>query len=278
MDLQLAESPVQPGTKSTEETVATTKALSESPAKETQQAVPEQPIIWTPRFIVIFALALVVGLSAEGLLSEGWANRFYPGGWILLIHALLALGLWTFILVRARSWWIRIGAIFACIWGLFACLNALMEMQVLDSSPAIIAHLNAATCSALLGAYICLSLDRTPLHRWDAWFFSLALVFGSGAVALFYFLNPVESRSLAVLEGDLSATALFLCIFVWWLRPSCWKARPGPTFLFGTAPAILLFLAIPRVVDRSTNLFLTQIVFLCIILGIMRLVQCELVN
>ena len=278
MDLPLAESPVQPGTKSTEEAVVTTKALSGSPAKETQQAVPAPPIIWTPRFIVIFTLALVVGLTAEGLFSEGWANRLYPGGWILLIHAVLALGLWIFILVRARSWWIRIGAIFACIWGLFACLNALMEMQVLDSSPAIIAHLNAATCSALLGAYICLSLDRTPLHRWDAWFFSLALVLGSGAVALFYFLNPVDSRSLAVLEGDLSATALFLCVFVWWLRPSCWKARPGPTFLFGIAPAILLLLAIPRVVDRSTNLFLTQVVFLCIILGIMRLVQCELVN
>ena len=278
MDLQLAEGPEQPGTKYTEEAIATTTALSGFPAKETQQAVPEQPIIWTPRFIVIFALALVVGLVAEALLSEGWASRFYPGGWILLIHAILALGLWTFILVRARSWWIRIGALFACIWGLFACLNALMEMQVLDSNPAIIAHLNAATCSALLGAYICLSLDRTPLHRWDAWFFRLALVLGSGTVALFYFLKPADSRSLAVLEGDLSATALFLCVCVWWLRPSCWKARPGPTFLFGIAPAILLFLAIPKVVDGSTNLFLTQVVFLCIILGIMRLVQCELVN
>jgi hypothetical protein len=278
MDLQLAESPVQPSTKSTEEAVATTTALSGSPAKEMQQAVPAPPIIWTPRFIVIFALALVVGLTAEGLFAEGWANRLYPGGWILLIHAILALGWWTFILARARSWWIRTGAIFACIWGLFACLNALMEMHGVDSSLAIIAHLNAATCSALLGAYICLSLDRTPLHRWDAWFFSLALVLGSSAVALFYFLTPVDSRSLAVLEGDLSATALFLCVCVWWLRPSCWKARPGPTFLFGIAPAILLFLAIPKVVDGATNLFLSQVVFLCITLGIMRLVQCELVN
>jgi len=251
---------------------------SEFDVEETQQTVPAPPIIWTPRFIVIFALALVVGLAAEGLLVEGWTNKLYPGGWIVLIHAILALGWWIFILVRAHSWWIRTGALFACIWGLFACLNSLMEMQVLDSSPAIIAHVDAASCSALLGAYICLSLDRTPLRRWDAWFFSLALVLGSGAVALFYFLTPADSRSLPVLEVDLSATALFLCVFVWWLRPSCWKARPGPTFLFGIAPAILLFLAIPDVVDGSTNLFLTQVVFLCIILGIMRLVQCELVN
>lgn len=274
----MAERPVQPGINSTEEAGATTTEYNESPVEETRQAVPASPIIWTPRFIVIFALALVVGLAAEGLFAEGWANKLYPWGWILLIHAILVLGGWLFILVCARSWWIRAGAIFACMWGLFACLNALMEMQVLDSSPAIIAHVNAASCSALLGAYVCLSLDRTPLRRWDARFFSLAPILGSGAVALFYFLTPAHSRSLTVLEGDLSATALFLCIFVWWLRPSCWKARPGPSFLFGIAPAILLFLAIPHIVNGGTNLFLTQVVFLCMILGIIRLVQCELVN
>jgi hypothetical protein len=274
----MTESLVQPDMNPTEGSKAAIIEDSEFDVEETRQTVPAPPIIWTPRFIVIFALALVVGLAAEGLLAEGWTNKLYPGGWIVLIHAILALGWWTFILVRARSWWIRTGALFACIWGLFACLNALMEMQVIDSSPAIFAHVDAARCSALLGAYICLSLDRTPLHRWDAWFFRLALVLGSGAVALFYFLTPADSRSLPVLEVDLSATALFLCVFVWWLRPSCWKARPGPTFLFGIAPAILLFLAIPGVVDGGTNLFLTQVVFLCIILGIMRLVQCELVN
>src|SRR5215472_3305840 len=275
---QMAERPAQPGISSTGEAGATTKEYSEPPAEETQQAVPVMPIIWTPGFIVIFLLALVVGLAAEGLFAEGWANRLYPGGWIVLIHAILALGGWLFILLLARSWWIRTGAIFACIWGLFACLNAFMEMQVLDSSPSIIAHVNAASCSALLGAYVCLSLDRTPLRRWDTWFFSLAPILGSGAVVLFYFLAPADSRSLTILEGNLSATALFLCVFVWWLRPSSWKARPGPAFLFGIAPAILLFLAIPRIVDGSTNLFLTQVVFLCILLGIMRLVQCELVN
>ncbi len=274
----MAESLVQPDMNPTEGSEAAITENSESGVEKPQQTVPAPPIIWTPRFIVIFALALVVGLAAEGLLAEGWANRLYPGDWILLIHAILALGGWTFTLVRARSWWIRSGAIFACVWALFACLNALMEMHVVDSSPAIIAHLVAAICSALLGAYICLSLDRTHLRRWDALFFRLALVLGSGSVAFFYFLTPLESRSLAVLEGDLSATALFLCVFVWWLRPSCWRARPGPTFLFGMAPAILLLLAIPKIVDGGTNLFLTQVVFLCIILGIMRLVQCELVN
>ena len=271
----MAESLVQPDKNPTEEAVATTTEDSGPSAEDIQQT---PPIIWTPRFIVIFALALVVGLTAEGLLAEGWVNRVYPSAWILLVHAILALGGWTFTLVRARSWWIRSGAIFACVWALFACLNALMRMHVVDSSPAIIAHVVAAICSALLGAYICLSLDRTPLHRWDAWFFRLSLVLGSGGVALIYFLTPAESRSLAILEGDLSATALFLSVFVWWLRPSCWRARPGPTFLFGMAPAMMLFLAIPGIVDAGTNFFLTQVVFLCIILGIMRLVQCELVN
>ncbi len=274
----MAESPAQAGISSTEEAGATATEYSGSPAEETQQKALVPPIIWTPRFIVIFALALVVGLAAEGLLAEGWVNKLYASGWILLAPPILALGGWTFTLVRARSWWIRSGAIFACIWALFACLNALMEKHAVVSSPALIAHLDAATCSAFLGAYICLSLDRTPLRRWDALFFRLALVLGCGSVALIYFLTPVESRSLAVLEGDLAATALFLCVFVWWLRPSCWRARPGPTFLFGMAPAIMLFLAIPKIVDAGTNLFFTQVMFLCIILGIMRLVQCELVN
>ncbi len=119
----MAESPAQAGISSTEEAGATTTEYSGSPAEETQQTVPAPPIIWTPRFIVIFALALVVGLAVEGLLAEGWANGLYPSGWILLAHPILAFGGWTFTLVRARSWWIRSGAIFACIWALFACLN-----------------------------------------------------------------------------------------------------------------------------------------------------------
>src|SRR5215472_13734934 len=127
MDLHMAESLVQPDMNPTEGSEATIIEDSESTVEETHQAIPStstQAIIWTPRFIVIFALVLVVGLADEGLLAEGWENRLYAGDWILLIHAILALGGWIFILVRARSWWIRSGAIFACVWALFSCLNA----------------------------------------------------------------------------------------------------------------------------------------------------------
>jgi hypothetical protein len=272
---------VQPNVNPTEGSEATIIEDSEAGVQETQQAVPSastQAIIWTPSFMVTFALTVVLGLSAEGLLTQGWVSGLYAGGWVLLALAILVFGGWIITLVRAHSWWIRIGAIFGCIWALFACLNAGMAIQAIDPSSPIIAHLNAASCSALLGSYICLSLDRTPLHRWDAWFFVLALVFGSGAVALAYFLTPADDRSLSIVEGDLAATALFLCVFVWWIRPSCWKARPGPTFLFAMAPTILLILSIPGIVDSSTNFFLNQVMFLFIILGIMRIYQCEAVT
>lgn len=272
---------MQPNVNPTEGSEATIIEDSEAGVQETQQAVSSastQAIIWTPPFMVTFALTVVLGLSAESLLTQGWVNGLYAGGWVLLALAILVFGGWIVTLVRTHSWWIRTGAIFGCTWALFACLNAGMAIQAIDPSSPIIAHLNAASCSALLGSYICLSLDRTPLHRWDAWFFVLALVFGSGAVALAYFLTPADNRSLSIVEGDLAATALFLCVFVWWIRPSCWKARPGPTFLFAMAPTILLILSIPGIVDNSTNFFLNQVLFLCIILGIMRILQCEAVS
>jgi len=272
---------MQPNMNPAEGSEATIIEDRESVVEETQQAVPStstQVIIWTPSFMVIFALAVVLGLSAESLLTQGWVNGLYHGDWVLLALAILVFGGWIITLVRAHSWWIRSGAIFGCAWALFACLNAGIGLQAIDPSSPIIAHLNAASCSALLGSYICLSLDRTPLHRWDAWFFVFALVLGSSTVALAYFLTPADDRSLSTLEGDLAATALFLCVFVWWVRPSCWNARPGPTFLFAMAPTILLILSIPGIVDSSTNFFLNQVIFLCIILGIMRIFQCEAVS
>src|SRR5260370_41239858 len=101
MNLRMAESPAQAGISSTEEAGATTTEYSGSPAEETQQTVPAPPIIWTPRFIVIFALALVVGLAVEALLAGGWANGLYPRGWILLPHPTPSFDGWTFTLARA---------------------------------------------------------------------------------------------------------------------------------------------------------------------------------
>jgi len=276
----MAESVVQPDINSTEAPDETATAQSSASVKESQDTVPTTPtptpaIIWTPSFIVTFSLVLVLGLSAEGILSQGWVNHFYARNWVLLAHVVVVLGCWIVIVVRARSWWSRAGGLFACIWALFAGFDFVLNPRSIDPSSPIIAHLHAAISIALLGSYICLSLDRTPFRHWDARFFQLAFLLGSCAVALAYFMTPVDNQSLSTLESSIALTALVLCVLLWWVRPSCWKAQPGPTFLFGMASAIRLFLTIHNGTDAATNLFLSQVMFLCVLLGAMRILQCQ---
>ncbi len=277
----MTESVVQPDTNSTEAPDETTIVQSGNSVEETQDIVlttptPTPAVIWTPSFIITFALVLVFGLSAESMLAQGWVSHLYPRAWVLLAHVVVVLGCWIVVVVRARSWWIRAGGLFACIWALFAGFDFVLNPRSIDPSSPIIAYLHAAISIALLGSYICLSLDRTPFHHWDARFFQLAFIIGSCAVAFAYLLTPANNQSLSTLVSDIAITALVLCVLVWWLRPSCWKAQPGPTFLFGMAPVIRLFLTIPNVADAATNLFLSQVMFLCVLLGALRILQCQI--
>ena len=65
-----------------------------------------------------------------------------------------------------------------------------------DLSLRVHALINAATCIALLGSYICLSIDKTPINRLDAWLFGLAPLIVCIVVTLIYFLTPANERSL----------------------------------------------------------------------------------
>lgn len=235
----------------------------------------QSPIIWTPRFILIFGLTLVAGLSTATLLTEGWLNKFYAGEWILLSYIALLSGGWIAVMVRARSPWMRIGGIFGGIWGFLTGISYILGLLTVDPHSPIIAHLNAATNSALLGAYICFSITRTPLRRWDTLFFRFAPIIGGCTIILIFLLIPAVDRSLSKLESTIAGVTLYLCLLVWWLRPSCWKAQPGPTFLFGLAPVILLILAIPGAITTDANFFYTQVMLLSTLLGILRVVQGE---
>jgi hypothetical protein len=274
MSMYMAESVIQP-TQASDTSIIERRDTDIEETEPTAPSAPTSTIIWTPPFIVTFALVLVLGLSTEGLLTQGKVNHVYAGHWVLLAHVLLILGCWVMIVVRAHSWWVRTGGIFACIWALFTGFRLTLYFYSVDPTSLLITHVNTATASALLGTCICLSLDHTPLHRWDAWFFRLALVVGSCAVALAYFLTSVENRSLSVLERDIAITALVLCILVWWARPSCWKTQPGPTFILGISSAILLLLPFLNRADSSTNFFLSQVAFLCILLGALRILQAQ---
>jgi hypothetical protein len=266
--------------------------------EETRQIeAPISPpkIIWTPRFIMLFSLTLIVGLTIECVLTRGWLNSSYTGQWVFLVHVILVCICWFGLLAVTHSNWMRIGSIFGCIWTIFITLNILVSTQHGNLASHLLSLLNAATCIALLGSYICLSINNSSFNRWDAWFFSLAPIAGSITVTLVYFLTPGDERSLNTLENSLATVALVLSILIWWMRPTSWKSQPGPTFLFGCVPLIFLsltatnmefnpanyFLAhvlmspVPNSLTNETNFFLSQVALLCLILGLMRVLQGE---
>jgi hypothetical protein len=252
-------------------------------------------IIWTPRFIIIFTLTLVIGLSIASLLTQGWLDGYYSGLWIFQAYVIFVCIGWLTLLILTRSSWIRIGSIFGIICMLFMTMHITIYSFNSDLALRVHALINAATCIALLGSYLCLSINKTPANRLDAWLLGLAPLIACTAVAIIYFMTPSIERSLITLENAISSTALVLSILILWVRPTLWKFQPGPTFLFGCVPLILLirtlsdkvfspsnfFLAkvlggpIPYLPTNESNFFFSQVTLLLLFLGIMRLIQAE---
>jgi hypothetical protein len=172
----MAENSVQSETVHGEIRQKQNSVITASPAPD--PAASTAPIIWTPNFIVIFALLLAIGLSMGSVLTQGWLNKYYPAEVILLIYTALIFIRWCLVILRARSSWIRIGAIFSAIWTIFSGLNFVISLIAIDPHAPIIAHLNVTTNSALLAAYICLSTARMPSNRWDSRFFTVAPIVG----------------------------------------------------------------------------------------------------
>lgn len=253
----------------------TVKTLQEPAASRDSSRAPSR-VIWTPRFLVIFALTLSLGLSAESLLTQGWVSHYYAGQWVLMGHVAVIFACFIAILVVTRSWWLRVGSIFGCTWAIFTGINLVISFYMLDPGSPIPAYLNAIISCALLGAYICLSTEHTPLTAWDSWFFRVALIIGTSGVLFSYFIRPPVVRSVGIIESAAAAFGVIFCVLVWWLRPSCWKTQPGPTFLFGFMPVMTLLLSIPSLGRGATNLYLSQVALLAVILGTMRILQSEL--
>lgn len=241
-------------------------------------AIGRANVVWTPKFISLFALALVIGLSADSVLTQGWVDGFYRAIWVLFGNLALLLGLWIGTAMIARSWWIRMGAIFGCVWAIFSGINLVTMLFNFDLNTAVPAYLNATFSCALLGAYICFSTAYSELRRWDIWCFRLAMLIGFVFI-LVGLLFPSSSATIpAVLATDIGTVAAILSILVWWLRPLCWRTHAGLTFFFGALPAIALLLTLPNITNARVNFFLTQISLLCLLLGLMRLIQGERVQ
>ena len=257
-------------------------------------AVPEEKgIIWTPRFIVLFGLTLALGLSLESLLTQGWGIRWYTGEWVFLPHLALICAGWIVLWRVSRSRWVRLGVVFGLIFVAFVIMNIVLQTILFQPSSYLLAHVNVLAFLALAGCSICLTIDHLPLKRWDAWVLGLMPVMGVVLLIPVYLLRG--DRSLAGLENSISIVALILSALIWWIRPSCWRNAPGLTFLFGFVPFLLLLIYLAYVSSNSFNFFpvhqkqnasatfstrqnvffFSQVVLLCLLLAIMRLVQSE---
>lgn len=267
------------------------------PAQDGQQDAPvlleAKGVIWTPRFIILFAVTLALGLSLESLLTQGWAIRWFTGIWIFLGHlALIGVG-WILLMRVTRSRWMRLGAVFGLIFVAFVTINVLLQAIQFQPSSYLLAHVNVVTFLALAGCSLCLTIDRLPMGRWDAWVLGLTPVLGVVLLVPIYILRA--DRSMAGLENSISIVALILSTLIWWIRPTCWRNVPSPTFLVGCVPLLLLFLDVGYVgsgsfnffpvhvtqtatatfSSRQTVFFFSQVVLLFLLLAIMRLVQSE---
>lgn len=282
--------------------------------EQTEPEMPEQPvqkaeqetaiaadsasahkIIWTPRFLLIFALTLVLGVSTDSLLASGWSSNLLTnlGLWFLLGHILLAAAGWLLLGVVTSSRWIRVGCIFGGICTLFLLLNSFTHLSGVDPGSPIQSYINVASCTALLGAYIGLSIEGTLLSAWDYWLFLLLPILSGIGVSLTYLLTP--QASIITSENAVAAATLIAACLIWWARPSCWKSCPGPTFIFGVVPVIQLCMAqvnnslhnffflqviAPRNGGYSNlnNFFFAEFILLCLLLGCMRLAKSEIRN
>jgi hypothetical protein len=234
-------------------------------------------IIWTPAFILRFVLVLVIGLSAAGLLTEGTVNNYYPGEWPELLFTVIAFTVWFAIFASASSIWVRLGATLGIIWtgfmGLRFCVTLLIPH---DQTYTIIAHLTAAQDIALLGSYLCLSIAYTPFRRWDTWFFRIAPFIAAISVFILYrYASGQLQHTLRGLENSVAEVTLLLCFCIWWLRPSCWKFQPGPTFILGLIPLIQLIFSLPHTYTNGEPIFFTLVVLLMSALAAMRVLQYE---
>jgi hypothetical protein len=145
-----------------------------------------------------------------------------------------------------------------------------------DSGALIQTHATMTASAALLGSFFCLSLARTRLQHWDRTLFLLTPIIG-GMIVITHFLITLGSTDpFLLLEKYITTVELWACTAIWWLRFSCWKTQPGPTFLLGIAPIIQLTLMQPANINTESTIFFSQVMLLSILLGILRTLQGEL--
>ncbi len=246
------------------------------PTPNKEEKTTTSPTIWTPRFIMIFFLTAVIGLSVESVFTQGWLNKAYNAQWVLLIHVLLILGGMVVLSVKGHALWIRMGGIFGCIWAIFTGASYVATLFGISGHSLVALQFQAVTACALLATYICFSTHHIAFRRWDSLFFWLAPFVSGASVGVAYILSRTDPHHTRVLISATTTVLLSLCVAIWWLRPSCWRSQPCITFLFGVAALLLLLVPLTSNDALGTPFFLSQVLLLCVLLGVVRVVQGEI--
>jgi hypothetical protein len=258
---------------------STTDSVNRMPGNDqlnSQIATRNTGIIWTPRFIVIVALILIVGLSTASVVTQGWFNKYYSSGPALMLYTVPNLICWIILFRYARTRWLRWGIIFGYLWTLLTALYYRLNYGFIDPHIPTTLHLQVAIYSALALAYICISLAYVPMGRGDIWFFRLAPIVIGGFFLAQLVLRFVFGRIALGMEAIIFSEILYFDVLVWWARPSCWKKQPGPTFLFGLIPFLEIALTISPTATEEMKFFFMQVSLVVMLIGILRLLQCEL--
>ncbi|WP_149400384.1 hypothetical protein [Dictyobacter arantiisoli] len=233
-------------------------------------------IIWTPAFMLLFATLLGAGLSIASLVTHIWFNgHLYSVNHIGMVYGIVLLGIWLIVTTKAHAAWIRLGALFGCLWALFTIAQYWTGPHAINTQVSSMTQLQAASNSAMLASSLCLSVGRIQLRRWDTWLLWILPVAFCAYLGYSYLKAPVDTRSLLLIEGKIASLTIYLTIIIWWFRPQCWREQPGPASLFGLAPIILLLLNKVGAINSEATVFFFQIFFLCIFLGTVRILQAE---
>ena len=258
-----------------EKTVTVVDAEQGQEGQTRETPTTAQTVVWTPRFIVLFGLMIAIGLSAESLLTQGWLNGIYREEWVLLAHTLLVLGCLVVLVRKGKATWIRVGAVAGCVWAVFTSASYTALLLGIGKNSVILAQFHATMACALLATTICLSTHRIPFRHWDSLVFWLTPLVGGIAVLTLYTLARTDPHHTRVLANDTTMVLLALCVTLWWLRPSCWRSKPIVTFLFGLVPFLFLLTPLVPIDTIGTPFFLSQLLLLCLFLGVLRVVQGE---
>lgn len=238
--------------------------------------IVSSPIIWTPRFIVLFASLLVSGLSVASILIQVSLNGIISAEAVFLFYTAPALGSSLLLAFRAQNLWGRAGGVMASIWTVLMGLHFVIPIvSQLDPHTTLVLHLDVATQCAFLGAATCFSVSFTSFRRWDQRFFCLLPLIGAVIVGLNILLIPTDLPAGIFSESAIVTALLYLSVIIWWFRPANWRVQADVTFLAGSIPLLQLGFTGPGYDANAVTTFITLVILLLFFLINLRLLQGE---